>query len=106
VGLCTSNLISTSDALKLREGHKYVDLDLYLIGRPHEFEYPLGKFVFDLVLFDKKILVEFDGSYHKYGAQPGVDLEKERIAISHGFTLVRRVTIRGEKISPKMLFGL
>ncbi len=101
------NLIaSTAETLKLREAWKYAPLKEALRGRPHEFEYPLEGYVFDLALFDVKILVEFDGPYHSWTEQRVVDADKERVANEHGFKVERRRVAQASVILPETLRGL
>lgn len=85
---------SVQKLLRRREAWKYVRVKEFLdsISEPHEFEVALGNFVFDLALTDRKILVEFDGSYHKNGHQIESDKLKEATATDAGWKLVRVVT--------------
>lgn len=94
------NLIPPSEALKLREQWKYVALEAELQGRPYEFEHALGGYVFDLALFDTKVLVEFDGPYHECSDQRGTDSEKDRVAEAAGFLVVRRAVQSATIIAP------
>jgi very-short-patch-repair endonuclease len=82
------NLWKPAQTLKAREMWKYVELEKALELVPHEFEYALGNYVFDLALFDVSILVEFDGRYHNFVPQQTVDAEKEALANSLGFSVV------------------
>ena len=100
------NLIQTTDTLKLREGWKYRQLEVYLNGRQFEFEYKIDKFIYDLALLDSLIVVEFDGPYHAGDAQQRIDAIKEDIARKAGFTLVRRSVPPASIISPETIFGL
>jgi len=84
------NLLSASAVLKRREWWKYAKIDKALEWRIHEFEYPLGGYVFDLALLDVNVLVEFDGPDHKLIYQKKIDREKESVARSLGFSVVRR----------------
>lgn len=102
----SENLISTSETLKLREAWKYVLLKQHLAERPHEFEFALGGYVFDLALFDTNILVEFDGPYHTHESQYARDTEKAFVAQANSFNLVRRVVVQSEVILPETLDGL
>lgn len=100
------NLISTDEVLKRREAWKYELLKKALDGRDHEFEYALENSVFDLALFDKKILVEFDGPYHKLDSQIERDLEKDAIAARNGFLVIRRTVAQAQVILPETIEGL
>jgi len=100
------NLISTEECLRRREAWKYVALKEELKGREYTFEFRIGKYVFDLVLFDRKVIVEFDGPYHKGPQQAGVDVEKEKVASEAGYILVRRCVESATVISPTTIEGL
>ena len=101
-----SNLISAAEALKRREAWKYVILEQVLKARPHEFEYPLDGYVFDLALFDTKVLVEFDGDYHKSGKQVGVDAIKNEVAKKAGFMIIRREVVDTKVLGVETIEGL
>ena len=100
------NLISTQEVLKHRESWKYVGLEKILEGRDYEFEYQIDKYVFDLALLDKKILVEFDSPYHRDSKQKIVDATKDQIAKDFGFILIRRPVQQSMIISPETIAGL
>lgn len=86
----TSNLIPISETMKRREKWKYEDVALRLKETPHEFEFLLEGFVFDLCLSKDKMLIEFDGNYHRDDyAQAEVDRQKDFVAMRNGFTIVR-----------------
>jgi len=55
-------------AMKSREAWKYKELKKFLIYKEinHEFEEIVENFIRDLVLWDKKLIIEFDGPDHKY----------------------------------------
>jgi very-short-patch-repair endonuclease len=61
--------------------------------------------VFDLALFDAKVLIEFDGPYH-HGSQLGVDRTKEEVAANHGFVVIRREVRPATVIDPETIDGL
>lgn len=92
--------------LKKREAWKYVALKKALRGRQHEFEFRLGRFVFDLALLDVDVLVEFDGPYHHSATQRALDARKDRAARRHGFTVQRRRVKPDAVIPPTVLDGL
>ena len=54
--------------LKQREAWKYLLIKnvLDFLGIQYEFECIVGNYIYDLALFDKKLLVEFDGPDHNY----------------------------------------
>ena len=91
------NLLSASETLKLREAWKYVELEERLHDIAHEFEYELDGCVFDLMLEDDNILVEFDGKYHRLSSQIERDSEKDKIAKAAGFQ-VRRIIVKPPKL--------
>lgn len=99
-------LIGNDETLKRREAWKYTKLRRALRDRQHEFEYRLGRYVFDLALFDVKVLVEFDGPYHSSVKQRVVDAKKERVASRHGFTVARRVVKPAAVIPRATIAGL
>jgi very-short-patch-repair endonuclease len=81
-----------ADTLRSREGWKYVKLGAKLLsqGIRHQFEFPLDDVgIFDLVLFDLKALVEFDGPYHRSRAQKEDDEEKDRAGEKEGWKIIR-----------------
>lgn len=100
-----ANLCKPVDALKKREAWKYVALEKHLQDRPHEFEFQLGKWIFDLALLDVNVLVEFDGVYHK-SSQLKTDAEKDAYAKENGFLVVRRATEVCCVLDPVVLEGL
>jgi very-short-patch-repair endonuclease len=77
--------------LKRREAHKYRLLEeaLSAAGIIHEFEFLVAPYVFDLAMPGRRVLVEFDGKYHEWGEQMEVDTEKQRLAASLGWAVVR-----------------
>ena len=97
-GLTTTNLLPSCEVLRRREGPRYTALVCALGERPHAFEYPLAGFVFDLVLFDRNTIVEFDGPYHRSPRQRRLDERKDRVAKTNGFQIVRIDLQRGEPI--------
>ena len=99
------NLCTPTDALKKREAWKYILLKKHLQDRPHEFEFQLGKWVFDLALLDINVLVEFDGIYHR-SSQLKIDAEKDTYANENGFLVVRRATEVCCVLDPAVLEGL
>lgn len=100
------NLLSEAEVLKSREAWKYAALRQHLDGRPHEFEFELGPYVYDLVLFDTKVIVEFDGRYHEGSQQRGVDADKDAVARAAGYTILRRVVRPSVVIDPSTIENL
>jgi very-short-patch-repair endonuclease/DNA-directed RNA polymerase subunit RPC12/RpoP len=98
-GFGRGNLITASAALKMREAWKYVELASTLQGVSHEFEYPMGNSVYDLALFDSKIIIEFDGDDHRTQKQQWIDRSKDISAKEAGFTVVR-VPVEAAKVIP------
>jgi len=91
--------------MKRREMWKYEEISLRLYGTPHEFEFPLDGFVFDLFLRKDRMLVEFDGNYHRADyAQAEVDRQKDFVATSNGFTIVR-IPVEAGKAIPAESFS-
>jgi very-short-patch-repair endonuclease len=72
----------------------------------HQFELPLGNFIYDLGLLQHKILVEFDGKDHTYESQRRLDERKDRYALNLGWTVKRVVVAKGAVISPVVLSGI
>lgn len=101
-----ANLISAAECLRQREAWKYEVLRSHLKGRPHEFEYEVGGFIFDLALLDVNVLVEFDGREHSVGKQVGYDAEKDAAAEAAGYKVVRRTVEEATVISPATIAGL
>jgi hypothetical protein len=93
------NLIVPAEALKRREARKYVEVVMVIGERPHEFEYELDGVVFDLALLDSRILVEFDGPYHRKKEQILRDEKKNGIAALHGFR-VERIEVPSNSVIP------
>lgn len=100
------NLISQSEVLKAREAWKYAALRQFLGDRPHEFEFALGAYVYDLVLFDTKIIVEFDGVYHGAPNQMVRDADKDAVARMAGYTVLRRKTRSSVVLDPSTIEDL
>lgn len=77
--------------LKKREQWKYVDIELYLksVGENYEFEYLLGNFVYDLILFDRGLVIEFDGPDHK-----SLDESKKELVLTQNNLRLLRVPVK------------
>lgn len=86
---------------KRREAWKYRELKAYLEskGIDYEFECPIEDRVFDLVLPDHGVIIEFDGSEHNNAYQKLVDQHKDRIAESNNYRIMRIPTAPNQVIS-------
>jgi very-short-patch-repair endonuclease len=103
----TQNLLTPAEALRRREAQKYELLSVDLTERSirHQFEYPMEDSVFDLALPDHRILVEFDGPYHRDEATTARDHFKDRLAHRHGWAVLRLLTPPGI-LGPDVLCAL
>jgi len=101
-----ANLVPPEVTLKRREAWKYALLEEALAGRSHEFEYRVGKYIFDLVLLDTKVLVEFDGGDHQAEPQKSLDKRKDQAAKKAGFMVIRRPVVPVTVIDPSTIEGL
>lgn len=93
--------------LRTREMWKYVEIEALLNKNylEHQFEYPLERYVYDLALYWDRILIEFDSMYHNGNSQIQIDKEKELLANSYNWRVVRIQTdynnvIPGQVILP------
>lgn len=95
------NIETTASCLKRREAWKYEELKAYLEskGIDYEFECPIEDRIFDLVLPDHGVVVEFDGSGHNESHQQLVDRHKDRIAESNNYRIMRIPVIPNQVIS-------
>jgi very-short-patch-repair endonuclease len=100
------NLIPTSDLLKKREAWKYTLLRESLGDRAHEFEFGLGRYIYDLALFDTKTIVEFDGPDHNCKEVKRQDTIKASAAEELGWRVERRKVKRASVIHPDVLKDL
>lgn len=92
----THNIYTIRNILIKRESWKYCEIKRYLdeTGINHQFEYILNEmFIYDLVLFDNEIIIEFDGPEHLYLNES----KKEEIANNNGFNLIR-INVEPNKI--------
>jgi len=112
VGLANARNMNTAEAkaasLRSREWWKYNDLAIVLgaIGESHTFEFPIKVdehiyYVFDLALHSRKILVEFDGEYHRYSKEQ--DTQKDKIAQEQGWRVLRVLVPGGHPIPMKVI---
>jgi very-short-patch-repair endonuclease len=93
----TRGLEHLANMMKKREGWKYVELEELLnsLDIKHEFEYvlPSTNYICDLVLFDQKLLIEFDGPNHKTPKQAADDDVKGMVAAVTGDWNVVRIKV-------------
>lgn len=99
---------NAAGCLKHRELSKYKLLKEYLETHKlrYEFEKEICGSVFDLVLLDKNICIEFDGPYHRSEKQMITDAHKDKIAKVAGYTLIRIDCDANEVIKPDCLISL
>ncbi len=94
----SANLIPAQETLKRREAWKYADMETFLKGVPHEFEYKLGDQVFDLRL-GESLLVEFDGAGHSSMRESSNDGMKDAMANLAGYKVVR-IPVKSAAVIP------
>lgn len=86
------SIYSIQKLLKQREAWKYEEIGKLLdtLGISHEFEYVVGdKYIFDLLIPEWNVLIEFDSNYHNAPSQLESDIDKSKCATEHGYTLIR-----------------
>lgn len=95
-------------ALRSRESWKYVKLHklLKFAGEVFVFEFPVGHDIFDLALPAHRLLVEFDGIYHRGSKQKTLDAEKTANAERLGWSVTRIDTPDNRIIEPDVLHAL
>lgn len=88
------NLGTPADCLRIRESSKYAEVSAFLASQKiaHVFEFALGSYVFDLCLPSQKLLIEFDGPYHKASSIRAKDAQKDAYAQRSGFCVKRVLT--------------
>ncbi len=101
----TFSIKSIAKGLRKREGWKYVKLATYLVslGIRHQFEFVIDNYSFDLALLDNKLLIEFDGSYHRGSKQLTLDNEKTATAVRAGYKVERIVVYNNVVIPVKVV---
>lgn len=101
---CPADINKVAQGLRTREGWKYEQLAflLEMLGEDHHFEHVVGEAVFDLALPERKTLVEFDGPNH-VGVESQRDEEKDSIAKSEGWSVVRIPVAPNTVIQPSVL---
>lgn len=105
-GLEHQGNLSVASSLRTREAWKYADVAQALEGRRVRFEHAIGDHVFDLLLEDERILVEFDGPYHDDGLQREVDRKKMAAAEAAGYVVLRRRVPANHVIAAKFVEGI
>ncbi len=101
----THDIRNIQKILKQRESWKYKDIKDFLdfMKESYEFEYILdNKYIYDLVLFNKHIIIEFDGPEHEHINET----DKERIAQKFGFNLIRIKVIPNTVIKASDIYHL
>lgn len=98
--------LDTSKGMKVREAWKYVDLEKILQKIPHEFEFKLGKYIFDLQLSSTKMLIEFDGAGHRAGSEKLQDTIKDHTAKTLGYRVIRIPVLPNSVIPAVSLTGI
>jgi very-short-patch-repair endonuclease len=108
--LKTGGIKISAAQLYAREKWKYESLEKFLIKSkvPYQFEFYFtgGKYVFDLALLNKNLLIEFDGRYHEGSIQRKEDKKKDREAIDRGWRVVRLPVTANTRIRPSVLFDI
>jgi very-short-patch-repair endonuclease len=98
--------LDVAKAMKTREAWKYVELEKTLKTIPHEFEFKVDKYIFDLALPEHLLLVEFDGREHRTAKQKAVDAIKEELAKDLGY-VVYHINVKSASVIPSnVLYGL
>lgn len=92
-------------ALRGREKPRYAEVQARLnaAGIRHEVEVSIGNFVYDLVLLDARVIVEFDGPYHDQPRAEPVDTAKDANAAAFGYGLRRVRHAKGVYVFPASL---
>lgn len=103
-----NNLSDTAHTLLKREWPKYSQLSELLnsMGINHRFEVRIKNCIFDMLLKDYDLLVEFDGPDHDIGEQKQKDKQKEQIAHKCGYKVTRIPTEIKTAIEPEPVLNL
>lgn len=104
----THDIATIAASLRSREAWKYADLESHLCATEitHEFESPIGNYIFDLRIDKSKTLVEFDGDDHRYSRTMEEDAKKDACAQSLGWRVHRVTVTPGEVIPVSALSGI
>lgn len=103
-----ADIYHTSKMMRQREAWRYVKVNTYLnhINVPHEFEYIVGNYLFDLALTEHGVLIEFDEQYHTGAVQLTKDNEKDRYAESQKWIVVRVPARASTVIDPESIYHI
>lgn len=86
-----NSLERSSDGLRKREWYKYSAIHNFLMSFyiPHCFEFlvPNSRYIYDLVLFDSSLLIEFDEIHHVKRKE--TDDLKDNTALANGWNICR-----------------
>ncbi|MBF0554409.1 MAG: DUF559 domain-containing protein [Nitrospirae bacterium] len=95
-----------ADGLRSRESWKYEAVKKFLEEKciRHQFEFPCGRWIFDLALIDFRTFVEFDGKYHNSEIQTKKDEEKRIGAEEFGWKVVRVESEESTMLDPSLLY--
>ena len=99
---------SIAKSLRAREAWKYEELRRRLesSGIEYEFEHVIGRYIYDLALFDSKLLIEFDGPNHQEAYQIVEDVRRTEVAIANGWELSRIEVESQAIIAPDLLYDI
>lgn len=107
-GLMHKDNLSVRSTLETREAWKYVKLKEKLDNANvrHKFEHEINSFIFDLAIFDKNLLIEFDGRYHTIPYQKKADDIRDKEAEELGWKVIRLKSKENTEIDPNILNGI
>jgi len=105
-GSYDTRLRATAAALRSRNADQYASLAQVLRDRPHQFEYVISPYIYDLALFDTNIIVEFDGPHHAIPVQQERDAAKDKAARDSGYRVVRISLNSSDSLTPSLIEGL
>ena len=98
-GNFSKNWGNIAGLMKKRETWRYVDLEEALGAELHEFECEFGGFLYDLFLPHRRVVVEFDGTYHTGPKQKRIDHIKDLVAKLFGYNVIR-IKTEGNGVIP------
>ena len=98
-------LHSPQETLSKREMPKYAEIRPFLEskGLAHAFEYQIGRYVFDLALLERRMLIEFDGPEHRMPSGLERDAKRDAVASSAGWRVLRIPVKTGQVVPVSML---
>lgn len=106
-GSFEDRLYAVAAAMRSHKAELYAAVDASLCMRPHQFEFVIIPYIFDLALFDTNTLVEFDGPHHKNTGQRTRDARKDLHALEKGYRVIRVPTEQGVTVlDPALVAGL